>query len=166
MGIFTSNKVNEPDAEECEHIIGVVLSNRKSLIMFSEIAKKNIYAGIVIGQAFALDMEALDDEFDALALFYCWKVLGTLGATESSFIKGASSVFENFDINSDLRKLYGTRMKDYDNLTDSMLGEKLLTNIAQIYSGSLEKNDPKILASQLRQLHATLKKNIFNELSA
>lgn len=166
MGIFTSNKIKEPNAEECEHIIGVALSNRKSLIKFSEVADKNIYAGIVIGQAFAVNIVALDDEFDALTLFYCWKILNAFGATENSFIKGASLVFDNFDISREISNLYGARIKDYDNLTDSEIGEKLLANIAQIYSGAVEKNDTKILANQLKQFQLMLKKNIINELSA
>ena len=166
MSIFTRNKIKEPNVEECEHITGVALSLRKSLISFSMIAEKNIYAGIVIGQAFDIDIEALDDEFDALTLSYCWKILNAVGATESSFIKGASLVFDNFDISPEIRQQYGARFKDYDNLTDSEIGEKLLANIAQIYSGVVEKNDPKILANQLKQFSSVLRKNILNELSA
>ncbi len=166
MGLFKKPLPANIDADECEHIVGIVLSNRESLISFSQISADNIYAGIVIGQAFAANVTALDDEFDALALSYCWKVLDSIGATESSFIVGASLVFDNFNINEEMRNLYSARLEDYAGRTDLEIGTKLLGNIAPIYSGSSENKKPEILARQLADFSKLLRKNIINELSA
>lgn len=166
MELFKKHLPSNIDADECEHIIGIVLSNRKSLISFSQIAADNIDAGIVIGQAFATNVTALDDEFDALALFYCWKFLISIGATENSFIEGASLVFDNFDIDEEMRKLYSARLEDYSGRTDFEIGTKLLGNIASIYSGQPEDKKPQLFAKQLADFNKLLRKNIHNELSA
>lgn len=165
MGLFKKSLPAEITTEECEHILGVLLTDRKQFINFSGIAQGNIYAGIVIGQAFNANIEKLDDEFDALAIFYVWKVLDELGANENQFAHGATAVFNNFEIDNELRKLYSKRMKEYSNLNTADVGIKLLKNIATIYKGEPERNDPKILAEQLSKFHKLLMINIKRELS-
>lgn len=166
MALFKKSLPPEIGADECEHILGILLSDRKQFINFSGIAQSNIYAGIVIGQAFTTDITKLDDEFDALAIFYAWKVLNEFNASEDQFMRGASAVFDNFNITKAMRTLYSRRIDQYSNLSTSDLGEALLNNIATIYRGKLEKNDPKILAHQLADFHKLLQVNIKRELAA
>lgn len=166
MGLFKNSLPAQINADECEHILGILLTDRKRFINFSGIAEGNIYAGLVIGQAFNANIERLDDEFDALAISYVWKVLSELGANEDQFAQGATAVFDNFEISDELRKLYGTRVKEYSDLDTSEVGVNLLVNIAGIYNGKLEKNDPRVLSEQLDKFHKLLEVNIKRELTA
>jgi hypothetical protein len=157
---------NRIEISECEHVIGTLLTHRNELINYGQISKENIYAGMVIGRAFVGDPDRLNDEFDALTMYYVWNTLHGLGVNENTFTKAAILVFDNFDITPEVRDYYGKRIGEYDGLSDLQVGIRLLNNVALIYAGNVEKNEPKILGKQLSEFKKRIEHIINKELSA
>ncbi len=78
------------------NMLGYLLQNRPRIVSYADIAEDNIFAGSVIGQAFAKDKERLDDEFNALAVFFAYKTYVGCGVPKESIDRAMQDLFDEF----------------------------------------------------------------------
>lgn len=90
------SRFKEPSTTDMINMLGYILQNRPKIISYADLAEDNIFAGSVIGRAFAEDRQRLDDEFNALAAFFACKAYMKFGASKEGVDRAMQNLFDEF----------------------------------------------------------------------
>ena len=172
--MFGRKRVNFSDipAEEIENILGVILTNRPSIMNYGDISKSNIFAGSVIGKAFNKNQNKLSDEFDFVVMFLGQQLLLEKGIEASTIEVAQKAMLQNLldpDEKATERYLiiYERRLQDYASATDiNNVAARLLQNVAVEPLNDREIESSGRLAEQLSVVKKFIAKAIQGELKA